>query len=88
MVNRISFEQEEEIFDLIYLGFSLRQIADATKHSINTVHKRYKFARDYMPEYFPKCKCGKDGGHKEWCSHRYWLSESRQEFMKRWHNNS
>lgn len=48
-----------------------------------TVEKFYREFRESGMQQ-PLCACGRESGHKGWCSHRYSKSEARQTFMEHW----
>lgn len=72
--------------DFLNEGFSNREISRQMGiHKDNVAKIRAQARRDIGMTFM--CKCGQEGNHKGWCSHRYSMSEKRQDFINKWTNN-
>ena len=89
-MRELAREKQMQIARMVLVGKSIRDIAKAVGCAKGTV-QRYRDAVlagwvIYGDSYFKPapCECGRDAGHKGWCSVRYSKSIARQEFVKRW----
>lgn len=71
--------------DFLNEGLSNREVARQMGIHKDNVAKIRKQAKNDIGMTF-LCKCGLEGNHKGWCSHRYSMSEKRQDFINKWTN--
>lgn len=67
--------------EMLRNGAGIRATARATGMSTITVAK----LRKAIPGVLKGCPCGQVATHQGWCSVRFRSSESRQQFMRQWH---
>jgi hypothetical protein len=84
-MNVVSKEKLVVISDMLFAGNSIREIRAATGVSKNTV-RRYKDVLG-VRNIDIRCACGKQAGHRGWCSHRLAKSPARMAFLSRWTNS-
>jgi hypothetical protein len=72
----------DKAIPLFRAGYSTREVMRLVGISNGTA---IKFRRIALRKIDVHCGCGKQAGHKGWCSYLYQRHPKRQEFMKRWH---
>lgn len=69
--NFLPADRKDLIVKLLLSGKSSRQIMEDTGHSNRVITAIRRTLT------VPECPCGKPGGHRGWCSHRYANSPER-----------
>lgn len=82
-MNLIPDSKVETLRQAFLSGESVRGAMHQAGVAKLTVEKFYREFRESGMQQ-PLCACGRESGHKGWCSHRYSKSEARQTFMEHW----
>ena len=67
-------------------GFTIRRIQRTLEVSRYAIRKRIDELRKAGMA-IPACPCGKEMGHRSWCSFRYQRSKQRQVVLDSWHGH-
>lgn len=74
---RLNLETRSVLYGYLSAGYPIRASARLANCAVTT-------ARRYVGDEARHCTCGKEAGHKGWCSWRFLQSPVRQEYMRQW----
>jgi len=95
MSNYISNDKYEAVLENLQDGYSIREVARAVHVAVGTVLRARASLLETIADlekYDPcdegwglKCPCGREGGHRGWCSWRLKRSPARRAVLRRMH---